>query len=68
MRALVLLAVLGLAGCVGNPARTGEPPQQLSRAIDHDIETSLPSADRNLRAVPPSLPPPIENGAGTPRF
>jgi hypothetical protein len=69
MRSLILpLALLALAGCAAPTAQSGDTRQQLSRAIDQDIATSLPTADSNLRAVPPGRPAPVENGAGSPRF
>jgi hypothetical protein len=69
MRSLILpLALLALAGCAAPTAQSGESGPPLSRAIDHDVATSLPSADSNLRAVPPGRPAPIENGEGSQRF
>jgi len=69
MRGLVLpLALLGLAACAPAADRSIDSPQLLSRAIDHDIQTTLPTADSNLRAALPGRPLPIENGEGTPRL
>jgi len=61
-------ALLALAACAGPAPNPSDSPNRLTRAIDHDIETTLPAADSNLRAVPPGRPLPIENGEGTPRF
>jgi hypothetical protein len=65
---IVAAAVLALTGCAAPDSGDFAYPKQQSRAIDHDIETTLPSADSNLRAVRPGLPAPVENGAGSPRF
>jgi hypothetical protein len=69
MRVLIAVTLLAaLAACASQPSRDFQSPSQLSGAIDHDIEASLPSADQNLRAVRPGGKLPIENGVGSPRF
>jgi hypothetical protein len=61
---LLTAALLWLAACAG-PA-TGDIDNR--SGIDHDISTTLPSADQNLRANPPGRPYPVESPVGPVRF
>ena len=62
--ALIVAPLVVVAACAPAPERALDSPSALSGAIDHDISTSLPSADRNLRATIPGRPPPVQTGVG----
>jgi hypothetical protein len=66
--ALLAAALLALAACADPASSRIDSANALSRAVDHDTETTLPSADSNLRAIPPGRPPPVENGWGAAHF